>query len=214
MFATITLALCAVLLGAAFCFAGYRFFLVMLPVWGFFGGFWIGAMGTSLLLGSGFLAGATSLVVGFVVGIVGAVLSYLFYMGGVMVVAAAFGGSLASGIMSALGFGPGLIMAIVVIVSALIAAGLTLLLNLQKLVIIIISAMAGAVLFVLAGLLLFGQITMLDLQSGASVAGPIIRGYWYWGIVWLALTVAGAVVQFRANRTYAFDKEMYVEGWG
>ena len=33
-------------------------------------------------------------------------------------------------------------------------------------------------------------------------------------IAWLVLTVAGIVVQIRANRTYAFSREMYVEGWG
>jgi hypothetical protein len=69
MFATITLVLFALLLGAALCLAGYRFFLVMLPIWGFFGGFWIGAEATSLLLGGGFLATTTGLVVGLAAGI-------------------------------------------------------------------------------------------------------------------------------------------------
>ncbi|NIV34304.1 MAG: hypothetical protein GWN58_34060, partial [Anaerolineae bacterium] len=108
------------------------------------GGLWLGAYAVTLIFGTGFLATTTGLVVGFVVGIIGAVLSYLFYMVGVLIIAGAFGGALAASIMSALGFDPGLIMAIVVIVSALIAAGLTLLLNLQKLVLIILTAMAGA----------------------------------------------------------------------
>ena len=38
----IAYALLALLLGAAFCFVGYRFFLVMLPIWGFFAGLWHG----------------------------------------------------------------------------------------------------------------------------------------------------------------------------
>ena len=70
MLATITLALFAVLLGVAFCFAGYRFFLVMLPIWGFFAGFWLGAQTTVLLFGDGFLATTTGWVVGFVAGII------------------------------------------------------------------------------------------------------------------------------------------------
>jgi len=214
MLATITLALFAVLLGAAICFAGYRFFLVMLPIWGFFGGLWLGAYAVTLILGTGFLATTTGLVVGFVVGIIGAVLSYLFYMVGVLIIAGAFGGALASSVMSALGFDPGWIMAIVVIVSALFAAGLTLLLNLQKLVLIVLTAMAGAILVVLAGMLVFGQVTVADLQAGGNAFQPIFEGSWFWGIVWLVLAVAGAVVQFRANRTYVFTRDMYVEGWG
>jgi hypothetical protein len=214
MLATITLALLAVLLGLAFCFAGYRFFLVMLPIWGFFGGFWIGAYAISLILGSGFLATTTGFVVGFVVGIIGAVLSYLFYFVGVLIIAGAFGAALGSGIMSALGFDPGLLTTIVAIISGLVAAGLTLVLNIQKYVIIAISAMAGALLVILSGMLLFGQVTVADLQSGGNFVQPIFQGSWFWGLVWLALVIAGVVLQIRANRTYAFTREDYVEGWG
>ena len=214
MLATITLALFAVLLGAAILFAGYRFFLVMLPIWGFFGGFWLGAYAVNLIFGGGFLATTTGLVVGFVVGIIGAVLAYLFYIVGVLIIAGAIGGALASGIMSALGFDPGLITAIVTIISALVAAGLTLLLNLQKLVLIVLTAMIGASLFVLAGTLIFGQVTIADLQAGGNFLQPIFDGSWLWGIVWLVLAIVGVVVQIRANRTYVFQKEMYVEGWG
>ena len=214
MLGTLTLALFAVLLGLAFCLAGYRFFLVMLPIWGFFGGFWIGAYAISLILGTGFLATTTAIVVGVAVGIVGAVLSYLFYMVGVLIIAGAIGGALASGTMSALGFDFGLLMGIVILVSALVAAGLTLLLNLQKYVIIILSAMVGASLCVLAGLLLIGQVTVAQLQAGASFFQPIFQGGWLWGILWLVLAVVGALIQFRANRNYVFQKEMYVEGWG
>jgi hypothetical protein len=194
--------------------AGYRFFLVMLPIWGFFGGLWLGAYAVTLILGTGFLATTTGLVVGFVVGIIGAVLSYLFYTVGVVIIAAAFGGAVGSGIMSAIGFDPGLLLAIVTVISALVAAGLTLLLNLQKYVLIVLTAMAGAVLVVLAGMLAFGQITPAELQSGANLIQPIFQGSWFWGIVWLVLTAMGVVVQLNANRTYAFTREMYVEGWG
>ena len=213
MLATITLALFAVLLGAAFLLAGYRFFLVMLPIWGFFGGLWLGAYSVTLIFGTGFLATTTGLVVGFVVGVIGAVLSYLFYMAGVVIIAASFGGSLGSGVMSALGFDPGLITAIVTTISALVAVGLTLLLNLQKYVLIALTAIAGAVLVVLAGTLIFGQVTIADLQAGRNFIQPIFQGSWFWGLVGLVLAAVGIVIQIRANRTYVFTKEMYVEGW-
>jgi len=213
MLATITLALFAVLLGAAFLLAGYRFFLVMLPIWGFFGGLWLGAYSVTLIFGTGFLATTTGLVVGFVVGLIGAVLSYLFYMAGVVIIAASIGGSLGSGVMSALGLEPGLITAIVTIISALVAVGLTLLLNLQKYVLIALTAIAGAVLVVLAGMLIFGQVTIADLQAGRNFVQPIFQGAWFWGLVGLVLAAAGIVIQIRANRTYVFTKEMYVEGW-
>ena len=214
MIAAILLALVAVLLGAAFCLVGYRFFLVMLPIWGFFGGLWIGAYTVTLIFGGGFLVTVTGLVVGVVVGIIGAVLSYLFYMVGVVILAGAIGGALGAGLMGALGIDSGLLTAIVAIVSAVVAAGLTLLLNLEKYVIIVLSAIAGAALIVLSGMMLFGQVTLAELQAGANLLEPIFQGSWFWGLTWLVLAVAGVVIQIRTNRTYVFTKEEYVEGWG
>jgi hypothetical protein len=214
MLATLLLAFIAVVIGAGFCFAGYRLFLVMLPIWGFFAGFWIGAQAISLLLGGGFLATTTGLVVGVVVGFIGAVLSYLFYTAGVLIIAAGFGGAVGSGLMSALGFDAGFVNAIVTLISAIIAAGLTLLLNLQKLAVTVFTAIFGAGLVVLAGMMVFGQVTLVELQGGQNFLEPILQGSWFWGLVWLVLVVVGAVAQIRANQTYEFKKEMYVEGWG
>ena len=214
MGSTLLIAVLAGLLGIAFCFVGYRFFLVMLPIWGFFAGFWIGAMGTSMLLGGGFLGTTTALVIGIVVGIIGALLSYFFYLAGVLLIAAAFGGMLASATMGAFGFGPGLITTIVVIVSAIVAAGLALLLNIQKLVIIVFTAIAGATLIVVGVMVLFGQISPGDLQASGGFLKPISEGSWFWGLVAVVLAAAGAAVQFRTNAAYTFTKDDYVEGWG
>jgi hypothetical protein len=214
MISTLLLVVLAALLGLAFCFVGYRFFLVMLPIWAFFAGFWIGAYATSLLLGTGFLGTTIALVVGVGVGIVGAVLSYLFYMVGVVLIAAALGGTIGSGVMGALGFDPGLLTAIVVIVSALVAVVLTLILNLQKWVIMVFTAIAGAGLIVLSVMLLLGQVTVTQLQAAGGILAPIFQGSWLWGLVWLALVVAGVLVQIRTSRAYEFTKEMHVESWG
>ena len=175
MLLTILLALFGLLLGAALLFVGYRFFLVMLPIWGFFAGVWLGAYAVTAIFGTGFLSTVTGLVVGIVVGVVGAVLSYLFYLVGVAIVAAAIGGALGSGIMTALGFDPGFLVTVVAIVSALVAVGLTLLLSLQKYVIIALSAIAGADLIVLSGLLLIGRVTLEQLQSCGNLLRPIIQ---------------------------------------
>jgi len=214
MVTSLLLVVLAALLGIAFCFVGYRFFLVMLPIWGFFAGFWIGAYGTSLLLGTGFLGTAIALLVGVVAGIIGAVLSYFFYTVGVVLIAAALGGMIGSGVMGALGFDPGLLTAIVVIGSALVAVVLTLILNLQKWVIIAFTAIAGAALVVLAGMLILGQVTVAQLQGAGGILAPIFQGSWIWGLLWLALVVAGIVVQIRTSRGYVFTKDMYVESWG
>ena len=91
---------------------------------------------------------------------------------------------------------------------------LALVFNLQKYVLILLTAIAGADLIVLAVLLLFGSVTVAELQGGGNIIAPLIRESWLGLIAWLALTVAGIVVQLRANRSYHFTQERYVEAWG
>ena len=83
--------LCATMIGLLFgaiiCFGGYRFFLILLPFWGFFFGFGLGAQTVQALLGDAFFATVTSWVVGFVLAVAFAVLSYLFYIVAVALIA-------------------------------------------------------------------------------------------------------------------------------
>ena len=209
-----TVVVLAFLLGLAFCLIGYRFFLVMLPIWGFFAGFWIGAMGASVVLGTGFLATATGWVIAIVLGLVLAVLSHLFYAVGVAIVAAGFGAMLGSGVMTAIGFAPGLLVTVVAIVSALIVAGLTFLFNLQRYVIIAITVIVGAQFLLVSVLLLFGFVSLQDLQAGGNVIKPIIEHSPWWLLVWLALAIAGFVFQVRTNRDYEFSRDDLLEDWG
>jgi hypothetical protein len=75
---------CALLLALGFAvfvaFTGYKFFIVLLPIWGFFFGFMLGAQTVQALLNESFLASAAAFVVAIFVGALFAVLSYLFYL--------------------------------------------------------------------------------------------------------------------------------------
>ena len=214
MLSILFVSLFALILGLAFCFAGYRVFLVMLPIWGFFAGFWLGAEATTLLFGVGLLATTTSWVIGFVVGLLGAVLSYLFFIIGVALVAGGFGWALGSGFMAALGFQGGILTFIVALVLAIIIIFLVLGLNVQKFVIIVITAIGGANAILLSGLLLFGRVSLDSLSGAGNAIAPILQDSWFWLIVWLVIAIAGVIVQIRANRTYEFRKEQYIEAWG
>ena len=94
----------ALLFGLAITFGGYRLFLVLLPIWGFFFGFALGAETLQILFGIGFLATITSWVVGFIIGALFAVFSYMFYIFGVAILAASLGYGLGVGLMAWIGF--------------------------------------------------------------------------------------------------------------
>jgi hypothetical protein len=214
MLTVIVAALFIAALGAALCFVGYRIFLVLLPIIGFFAGFWLGAEVVSIIFGTGFLATVTAWIVGFFAGLVVAVLSYLFYLLGVALVAAAIGAALGSGFMAALGFDPGFLTAIVDLAAAIVAAILTLVWNLQKYVIIALTAIGGANALLLSVLLLIGKVSLESLRTAGTSIKPILQDSWFWLIVWLVVAIVGIVVQIRLNRDYTFTPDRYIEGWG
>ncbi len=209
---TILIALLALVLGGLFLMWGYRVFLVMLPIWGFFAGLWLGAQGVALIFGDGFLATTTSLVIGFILGLVFALLSYLFYTIGVALVAGAIGFALVTGFMGLFGMDGGFFAFMLGLVGGVITAVLTLILNLQKYVIIILTAVAGANALILSLLLFIGRVSTDQLQGAGNAIRPVLQDSWFWAIAWLALALVGLIFQLRTNRTFWFDKKVYVEG--
>ena len=124
--------LIGILFGLVVCFAGYRLFLVLLPIWGFIFGLAFGAQTMQALFGVGFLATVTSWVVGFIVGGVFAVLSYLFYMLAVAIIAGSLGYSIGVGLLLAIGMQMNFIVWLVGIVVAVVLVVVTFRFNLAE----------------------------------------------------------------------------------
>ena len=79
MLQIILFSLLAIVIGAALILYGYRIFLVLLPVFGFFAGFWVGASAMQWTLNENFLATLFSIIVGIVLGIIFAIASFFIY---------------------------------------------------------------------------------------------------------------------------------------
>ena len=208
------LALFALLMGLAFCFGGYRVFLVLLPIWGFFAGFWLGAEVVNQLFGDGFLVTTTSWAVGFFSGLILAVLSYLFYMLGVALIAGVVGWALASGLLGAIGLDGGFIVFILSLITAVIVVGIVLALDVQKYVVIVLTAVSGANAIVLSALLMLGRVLPDELAAIGNPIRPVLEDSWFWAFAWLVVAAAGIFSQIKTNQTYTFQKENYAEGWG
>lgn len=213
MLPTIFLALVAVLFGAIFCFGGYRFFLVMLPVWSFFAGFWLGTKGFQVLFGDGLLATSTSMTVGLALGLVLSVFSWQFYDVGVALLAALVGAWFGLGLMQAFGFGPGLPTSLVTLVFAGLAGIFTYLRDWQQYVVMLVTAVFGANALVLAMLLPIGRVSLVGLQTAGSAIRPILQDSWFWSLLWLALAMAGLYIQTRSYRRVVFHRDEFVKYW-
>lgn len=194
------------LFAAALIFGGYRFFLFLLPIWGFFGGFVLGAQAIQALLGGSLFADVTSWVVGFIVGLIFALGAYFFYAAAVAVAAGLLGYMLGVGIMDLFGLnGLSLITFLVGIALAIGAVIVTFRFNLQKYVVIAATSIGGAALAVGMMLLGVGQVSIIQLAEHP------LRLLWetspFMALVFLFLAIAGIVIQVRANRR--FEVETY-----
>jgi len=204
VFQDFLIGLLLLIVGAAFCFAGYRFFRILIAIWGFFAGFNLGASMMVALFGQNFLGTVTGWILGFVVAVVIALLAYFLYYVAIVVLGASVGYAIGSGLIGAIGLNnPGFLSVLVGVVLAVLLAILVLALNLPKLLIMIFTAIGGAATIVSGFLLLFGQIHTASLQFGFDAAA--IRASWIWSLVVIVLAIVGFLVQWRTMQTYTLE---------
>lgn len=209
---TIFVSLVLLALGAALCAAGFRLFVIILPVFGFFAGFIVTAQAIQQLFGGGFLATTSSWVFGFFVGLVFAVVAYLFYYGAIAILAATVGYEIGAGIIAGLGISSGFLQFIVGLAVALAFAAGVIVFNLPRLLIVVLTSLIGAGMIlsgILAGL---GRIPLVALQYG--VVGAFIRLSWFWSLAFLAIAAVGVTLQLLLASRFEFqpyDEEEYYQ---
>lgn len=209
-FAAMCFGLLAMLYGLTLTFLGYRFFLFLLPIWGFVFGLGFGAQAMQALFGMGFLATVTSWIVGFLVGAVFALLSYLFYFFAVGIIAGSLGYSLTVGLLTGiLGMNMNALVWIIAVVVAVVVVIATYTLNLQKYVVIVGTAVLGAGSIVATIAWMFNPAKeAVDRPLRAILdAGPLLT------LLGIVLIAAGIVVQLRTTRFYTVEEYNNWETW-
>lgn len=195
--------LMALAVGLAICFNGYRWFLILLPVWGFFFGFALGAQTLQAVFGIGFLSTVTSWVLGFVVGAVFAMASYLFYLAAVALMGGSLGYALGVGIMGLIGLDFGLIPWLVGIVLAVIVAGVTVYYNLYRYVIIATTAIGGAGTVVIT--FMFGWAGLTLAKFAENPIRFALQDAPLWAVFFVVLAVLGIASQLTTSRGYVIE---------
>jgi hypothetical protein len=200
-----------VVLGAAFAFAGYRWFMLLLPIWGLFVGFMVGAGATATLLGEGFLASAVAIVVGLAVAVVFALLSWFYWWGAVIVIGGALGFWVTHWLLVVIGFSDdGLITTLIALAGGVAVAVGAFLVRAPKYVAILLTAFAGAA-WLAAGVALFlGVIKPDELQNG-SLVGIYSEG-WLWIGIWAVVGAAGVIAQLQMTARMEQDIVASYEG--
>lgn len=203
------------LIGLAVAFFGLRFWFILLPIFGAVAGFWIGARAIQEFFGQGFLATATSWIVGILLAIGFALLSWFIWYAGAIIMAGSVGALLASGIVHALFTNPwGWALFIIALLGAILFAVIALALNLPLYIVIVNSALSGASLAVAGLLTVMGTITVTELANGATVAvvdeSRFQGAGWLWVLLWIIVAIAGLFFQLQSMAAVRLPDERWV----
>ncbi len=200
---TILVAFAAMLIGAIFCFGGYKWFMILLPVWGFLMGFSIGVYGVLSVYERSLLSLPFIFVAGVILGLLFAVISYLFFPAAIIILGASLGYSVVWTFTISLGLEPGLIPALFGLVAAIAAAVSTIHYGLPKYAIIVSTSALGSIAITMGIALLTGNVSLQETWQGLS--RYLVEASSTWTIPCIALAVAGLVVQLHLAKGYEMD---------
>ena len=213
MLTTILVGLILLAFGIAFCYYGFRAFLILLPIIGFIAGFYIGAQAIQIAMDQGFLATTLGVIFGLLGGVIGAFASYVFLMIGIVLVAGMLGFAVAAAILSLFDLDPGCIAALFGLGSAGAAVWLTMRYKLVRYVLIVMTAVLGANAIMLSVLLFLNRVSVEDIVSPLGTVAPILSESPLYIIIFLVLLGSGIYVQFIASRDFDFDNIKIFERW-
>ena len=205
------IAIVAAVIGLAFAFGGWRFFLLLLPFWGFLVGFNIGTDAVSALFGDGTFATLTSWVVGLVFAVAFALFSYLYYYAAIALLGGAVGYAIVTSLWGIIGNEYGLIAFVIGLALGTVVAIGIIALNVPRLLVIVLTGLGGAAVVLAGWFILTGQMPTDNIQW--TMVGKLIRDSWFYLIVWGVIAAAGILAQVMAPPmgpdTYEMDKASY-----
>jgi Domain of unknown function (DUF4203) len=192
----ILLGLLAVVVGAVFCFRGYFAMRIIIPIWGAFAGFVLGA---GIVSGgdSEFLSTALSWIVGLAVALVFGLIAYLYYEVAVFIGMTSIGFVLGTGAMAFLGITWSWLVILVGVITAAVLAVVAIVGDMPMVLLTVLTALAGATVVTTGLMLLTGAVDIGDFDSAATTED--VNDDWWWYATYIGLAIVGAISQFRAN---------------
>lgn len=185
----------AILFGAIFCFWGYFAMRIAIPIWGFFAGFMLGAGATAAFDDSEFLSTVLGWILGLFIGVLFAVIAYLFYEIAVVLAFASIGFAFGTGLMAALNIDWNWLVVLVGVAVGLLFGIVSAMSEMPMVLLVVFSTIAGALTITAGLMLLFGAIETEDWNNDSVV--NLIDDDWWWWVIALGLAVIGIVSQMR-----------------
>lgn len=192
----VLIGLLAIFVGAVFCFRGYLSMRIVFPLWGAWIGFVFGATLVASFDDEGFLSTLLGWLVGIVFAVAFSLLAYLFYEVAVIIGMATIGYVLGVAVLVALDVEWSWIVTAVGIACGVLLAIAAVKLDVPVVLLVVLTAAAGATAIVGGLMLLVGAVDIDDL-SHSGVTDRIDASVWWWALD-LVLAIAGIISQGRA----------------
>jgi hypothetical protein len=187
--------LLTVVVGIVLCFGGHRFFRFLMVLVGFATGFVLGGSGIAVATHGQFLDSIWGWVAAIVVGLVLGGLAWPFYSAAVAILGGFVAYLIGTGVMAFLGYGTGTLTQAAGIVAGAVIIVIVFLLRIHRLIVILVTAVAGAGAMLSGVLILLGKLNF-DLNT-ADDPTAFVRSSPLWVLILVVLTLAGMGAQWR-----------------
>lgn len=203
-----------ILIGALFCFRGWLAMRIIIPIWGAFAGFLVGAGLIQAWTGDGFLSTSFSWIIGLVFAVVFFFLAYLYFEVSVIIAMAFIGFAVGVSVMSAIGVTWNWVLIIVGLVVGLALGALAIATNLPMGVLAVVTALGGASAITAGVMLIVGTVNLDDFDNGVTTKDLIKDNPW-WYVLYIGLVIAGIVAQIAfAERLERSLRDTWTESGG
>jgi hypothetical protein len=192
----VVVGIAAIVIGGVFCFWGYFAMRIVIPIWGFFAGFMLGAGATAFFDDSEFLSTVLGWILGLFIGLLFALIAYLFYEIAVVLAFAGIGFTFGSGLMAALNIDWNWFVIIVGVAVGILFGIFAAVAQLPMAILVVFSTIAGALTMTAGLMLVFNALDTEDFSNDAIV--DLIDDDWWWWVIAFALAIAGMVAQMKA----------------
>jgi hypothetical protein len=183
-----------VLIGALFCFRGWLAMRIVIPIWGAFAGFLLGAGLIQGWTGDGFLSTSFSWIIGIIFAIVFFFLAYLYFEVSVILAMTFIGFALGVALMSAIGVTWSWVLVVVGLVVGLAFGVLAIATDLPMGVLAVVTALGGASAITAGVMLIVGTVNLDDFDDGVTTKDLVRHNAW-WYVLYLGLAIVGIVAQ-------------------
>jgi hypothetical protein len=187
--------LIAIAAGALFCFRGYLAFRFIIPLWGAFVGFTLGAGVVDSTSDEGFLQTTLGWLVGLAVAFLFLVLAYLYYQVAVVLAMGSIGFALGTSLMVAIDVSWTWVVVLVGVALGALLAFAAIITDLPMVLLVVLSALGGASAITLGIMLLSGAVNTEDFDRDAVTEQA--NDDWWWYVVYVVLAVLGLASQVR-----------------